>query len=291
MDRWITIQENALLSYVRLHPNIQILVFGADERCEEFCSHHGIRCLPTPESNKYGTPLVSALFGEALKLAAYEQVMYINADTILLKDFASMLKRVAFDRFVLVGRTWGVEINESLDVGLPADEQRLRSLVKKHGYRRSGSDYFVFTRTSLASIPDFAIGRPAWDNWLLFDTFRRGIPLIDASEAAIVVHQNHGWSNHPGGQDWVWKGPEAKRNLELAAEMGSSFTNRQCTWKLGQSGGPRRVLSRGIILRKMQLRAKDSPMMGYLSRIMTALFYPHIALKKQQSIKRSGSSD
>ncbi|UBF28444.1 hypothetical protein K9N68_11550 [Kovacikia minuta CCNUW1] len=76
-------------------------------------------------------------------------------------------------------------------------------------------DYFVFTRDVYTDIPRFAIGRTAWDNWLLCDAFRQRVPVIDATAAVTIVHQNHDYSHHPDGTQGVWEGPEAKRNLEL----------------------------------------------------------------------------
>ena len=279
---WITIQQNALLSYVRFHPDVEILVFDADGQCERFCSQYGIRCLPIPKTNEYGTPLVGPLFKKAMELAAHERIMYINADTILLKDFVSVLERISFDRFLLVGRSWGIEIDGPLDVGLPEDEKWLRKLVEQVGNRRSGSDYFVFTPETWEAVPDFAIGRGVWDRWLLFDVFRRGVPLIDASGAAMVVHQNHDWSNHPDGPSWIWDGPEIKRNRALAAKAGGGFSNKNCTWRLGKSGGPKRVVSRRIIVNKMQLLARGNRMMGYLTRTLSAMLFPGRVLRALQ---------
>ena len=40
-------------------------------------------------------------------------------------------------------------------------------------------------------IPDFIIGRPGYDNWLIWKARRSLIPVVDASESVKAIHQNH----------------------------------------------------------------------------------------------------
>ena len=51
----------------------------------------------------------------------------------------------------------------------------------------SALDYFVFTRNLWPEIPDFALGRTAWDNWLAAEPLLRGAPLIDATGAVTAI--------------------------------------------------------------------------------------------------------
>ena len=55
----------------------------------------------------------------------------------------------------------------------------------------SGIDYFVYKRNQWKKLPDFIIGRPGFDNWLIWKARRRFLPVIDGTESIQVVHQNH----------------------------------------------------------------------------------------------------
>jgi hypothetical protein len=50
---------------------------------------------------------------------------------------------------------------------------------------------------------------------LIWKTSCMHVPIFDATEAVMAVHQNHDYS-HLGGVDKAWNGPEAIRNRELA---------------------------------------------------------------------------
>ena len=57
-------------------------------------------------------------------------------------------------------------------------------------------DYFVFRKNSLKKIPDFIVGRPGYDNWLIWYARRNFIPVVDISEEFIVIHQSHHYNFH-----------------------------------------------------------------------------------------------
>jgi hypothetical protein len=81
-------------------------------------------------------------------------------------------------------------------------QERLKKecLEKGSRHKPSGSDYFIYPRACFKNIPDFAIGRAGWDNWMIFESRRQGWKTIDASEEIHIIHQNHDYSHLPGGQ-------------------------------------------------------------------------------------------
>ncbi len=77
-------------------------------------------------------------------------------------------------------------------------------------------DYFVFSRgLYYQQIPEFVVGRPGWDNWLLWYPLSIGVPVVDASRVVRAVHQNHDYGYHPEGEKGVWEGEEAQENYRL----------------------------------------------------------------------------
>ena len=96
-------------------------------------------------------------------------------------------------------------------------------------------DYFVFPRGMMTEIPPFVIGRPCYDNWILWMVRHRGIPLIDATRAAPVVHQNHDYTHikaaggDVGGKQTYLRGADTLRNAELAGDWTRSYTTDHAT--------------------------------------------------------------
>src|SRR5271155_3995013 len=100
------IQRNAIQSWARLHPEIEIILFGTDEGTAEVAREFCLRHEPNVERNEFGTYLVNSVFARAQSLARHNVVCYINCDIILLDDFPRVVERVAAARpeFLLVGQ-------------------------------------------------------------------------------------------------------------------------------------------------------------------------------------------
>ena len=62
------------------------------------------------------------------------------------------------------------------------------------------------------------------------------LPVVDASEAVLAVHQNHDYSYNPEGKKGVWEGVESQRNLALAGGTGRMRTIWHATRRLTASG-------------------------------------------------------
>jgi hypothetical protein len=75
--------------------------------------------------------------------------------------------------------------------------------------------------------------------------------VVDATEALTVVHQAHDYSHVPAKAGDVLKGPEAKRNLNLAGGWKHIFTLKDATHVLGL-GGPRLAISLKHLQRRLR---------------------------------------
>lgn len=234
-----TIQRNALRSWKLLGPQVDILLFGDDEGTAKVAQELGIRHYPRIARNEYGTPLLSDILEQAKRLTTQAVLCYVNADIILMSDFLSTVQMIARQkqRFLLVGRRWDVDIRELL-LFSGGWEQELRAHVAAQGrlHPVTGMDYFVFPRQLLRDIPPFAIGRSAWDNWLIYRARLEGVPVVDATEAVMAVHQDHDYSHIPRDAVDVWTGPEAARNLQLAGGQEHVFTLQDATHMVVQHG-------------------------------------------------------
>lgn len=251
-----TIQINAIQSWLRLYPRCEIIMFGDDEGAAEIAARFGLLYSPDVLRNEFGTPLLSDLFEKAQAMATYNIMCYVNADIILMHDFISSVELISRWKksCLMVGQRWNIDLDQALDFEQDNWEEQLRHCVRQRGKPSLSYwiDYFVFPRGLYKNIPPFAIGRLAFDNWLLWKARSLGAALVDASEAVMAVHQNHDYSHHPQGQEGVWEGPEAKRNRELAGGWKHCYTLDDATHRLTDAG-LRLNLSRKYFRRRWRL--------------------------------------
>jgi len=212
------IQRNAIESWRRLQ-GCEVLLLGNEEGVEGVARECGARWVPNVTLNDLGTPLLDSAFRAARDNATHPLLCYVNADIILFPDLLEAVGAVAFTDFLMAGRRWNIDLTSPIDFRDAQWEPKIRRSVRENAtlYTEYGSDFFVLARDSaLVELPAFAVGRPRWDNWLIYRARKLGMPVIDATEAVTAVHQNHDYSHIPQGRDKSWGGPEADRNLELA---------------------------------------------------------------------------
>ncbi len=167
----------------------EIILMGDDDGVAETAHELNIKHVPFIEKNEYGTPLLSSAFNTAQKIAKYNLLMYVNADVIFLQDLIEAIQRID-DKpaFLMCGRRWDLDVTEEIDFDDGEWTTKLREKVLKkvklHGL--SGMGYFIFPRNTI-DMPAFAVGRPGWDTWLIYNMRFQRIPVIDATGAVTVV--------------------------------------------------------------------------------------------------------
>jgi hypothetical protein len=224
------IQRNAAESWKAL--GADVLLLGDEEHVADAATQLGVTHLPELARNEYGTPLLDAAFAAAESESVDRVLCYANCDVMLPPTLTRAVEAVvaSHERFLLVGRCADVEPPEDFD---PQDKDWATRLardarVRGHDYL----DWFVFTRGLFDGMPSFALGRAAFDNWLVWKARASGAPVIDASPVFVAIHQRHDHSHVAGGADWAYSGPEAKRNVELAGGATHLFTLLDATHAL-----------------------------------------------------------
>ncbi|MDD5145738.1 MAG: hypothetical protein PHF44_02765 [Candidatus Pacebacteria bacterium] len=241
-------QRNAIQSWLKLKPKPQIILFGNDPGIAEAAKEFGVLHVPEIKC-EFNVPVLSLVFDEAKKLSNNPFVSFINTDIILLSDFMEALKIEKPELFLMAGRRWDMNITESINFDNPDWEKNLlekvKSEAKLHGL--AGMDYFVFPKNLELNMPPFVAGRPGYDSWLVYRARTLGIPVIDATLVATILHQNHGYKHRAGGIK-VLKKAEGKRNIILAGGFNKMLTLRDADWILTKEGlkkpeFPRRIFS------------------------------------------------
>ena len=214
------IQRNAIRSWQRLHPDVEIILVGDDPGTADVCRELRLRHIPKVQRNPHGTKYLANVYDQAQDAARRPILCYVNCDIILMRDFREALERLSSERenFLMAGRRWDVDVRELLNFADSEWEASLRRLARDTNRQRPKQwiDYFVFRKGLFTGkIPPFVIGRPGWDNWLLWYAKSVGVPVVDASKMVMAVHQNHDYGYHPQGERGVWEGEEAQENYRL----------------------------------------------------------------------------
>jgi hypothetical protein len=260
-------QVRAIRSWQRLQPQHEILLLGNEDGMAEAARDLIVRHIPEIGRNEHGTPLVSSIIQIAEDEAQGDVLCYINADIMLTQSFARAVAAIDVDRFLMIGRRRDLDPSLLPDIDDPRWEDELVRVALSRGrlHEATGIDYFVHPRGLWPSIPPFALGRTMWDNWLVFAARRARVPVIDASDCVHAIHQNHDYSHHVGGEEGVFKGAEAVRNLELGGGYEYAFTIDDVTHVL-VNGRPKLALDAVHLRRRISRIAVLHPWSTVVTR-------------------------
>jgi len=248
-----TIQRNAIQSWLKLRPKCEVILFGNEDGTAKVATELGLWHVPEIEINEFGTPLLNWAFNFTQKIAKNNALVYVNADIILMPDLiksVQQINKLNNPLFLMGGRRWDLDINKEINFNKVDWEREVRYMIREkgvlHGF--SGIDYFVFPKNLPHNLPDFAVGRVGWDNWLIYHIRSLRIPVIDATEAITIVHQSHGFFHSKFGDEKRKRieGPELVKNIKLAGGFANMGTLREADWILTSQGFKKPPLSRRI---------------------------------------------
>jgi hypothetical protein len=218
------IQRNAAWSWAQLGPQAEVLLIGDDEGTREVSRALGVRHLPDVARSPKNVPLLDDLWSIGQREASAQTCVFVNADIVLTDDILVAVAKVHQQidgPFLAVGQRWDLELDQDLrsaggDASWMVD---LRRRAQREGRLNSPLwvDWFAFPRGQYPELPSFVVGRPGYDHWLVWHTLTRDIPVIDATDAVIAVHQHHDYS-HGGDHRNVWFGEDAARNRVLIGD-------------------------------------------------------------------------
>ena len=118
------IQGNAIQSWSRLGPNVEIILCGDEAGVGEAAAELGVRHVPDVRRSQHGTPLLDSVFRAASDAARSPLLGYVNTDIILFPDFLDAVKRLPTDHLTRKQREAAGTV------------RRLRRTVRLPGRRR-----------------------------------------------------------------------------------------------------------------------------------------------------------
>ena len=204
------IHENTIRIWRQLSPDVILILFTEGNSSDpkgipNFAVQHGWHVFPVPKTSPMGIPVLRHMFLEAQKNFNTTFYCYANGDILFdrnLTDTIRLLQTSArgghINKLLVVGRrsNWyvgeGVPLMNLTQVGHFAKNSSL--------FQADAQDYFLTTRDGYpwATIPNFVVGRVAYDNWLVVTALTKKIPVVDATETVTALHQTGTDGNHAG---------------------------------------------------------------------------------------------
>lgn len=227
------IQRNAIRSWAKLCDDVQVIICGNDAGADTMARQIGADWLGDTARNEFGTPMLDDAFKQATRIARHDIMVYSNADIILLPDLVEAAQSIPFDKWLMIGRRVDIDLETELTARELANPQGIARFAQRKGtlHGCGGMDYFVWPKAAgLGNLPPLAVGRPGWDNYFVQNArYTRGLPLIDATEGVLAIHQNHDYNHVPGGNGKNVEGPEARRQREALGDVrGSVYDATHC---------------------------------------------------------------
>ena len=270
------IQRNALLSWTKLSPEVEVLIVGDEDGAEAVSKELNIRHVRDVRRNRYGTPLIRSMVDIARHGSKSSLLAIVNTDIILLSNFVSSAKFVGetLKQFLIVSQRW------DLDIESPLTEPTAPSLdfeekVKKDGLRhpRGGSDIFIFPRECYENIPELVVGRAGWDNWMIYHARCQHWGVVDASSSMTVIHQSHDYRHLPGGKPH-YRHPETEENIRLGGGKLTIFTLDDAQFVLDNGRIKRWCITWHKFWREVEIFPLVTLHFRLLGRIFYAFFHP-----------------
>lgn len=241
-------QRNALASWKKLDPDVEVILFGDDGGTAEVCAEMGLRHEHQVVRHESGATYLHTMFERAQEVARHEYLCFSNCDIILTEDFRRAFERVREwrEKFLLVARRWDVDITEPIDFENAKWGQEIREFALNKGYRQDECwiDFFVFRKGMYADMPAMIVGHCYWDNWMIWRALKDGAPVVDADRYLVPVHQNHGYNAKSGRKKGI--STDALSQLNLKTIGGESHVRRidAATHRMTNDGKIRRVFVR-----------------------------------------------
>jgi len=127
------IQRNAMQSWLHLTPSCEVILCGNEAGVAEISKKFGVRHLDSIVCTNYGTPLLSSAFNQVQQIARDRLICYVNADIIFLSNLPKMLERIPFNKFLMCGKRWNLDVPSLIDFKSDDWKTQLAEDIRSHG--------------------------------------------------------------------------------------------------------------------------------------------------------------
>ena len=271
-------QLNALRSWRAIHPDAEIIIFGAPQGATEAAAEVGATLVTEFATSPSGAPSFNAMVAHANQYGRHDLIVYANCDILLNTTMlrAMQAARQRFETFLLVGERLDLAEGVAVDVRQPNWTGHMSALAsegKLTAHGPTGADYFGFVRGMWADLPPVFMGRAMCDQALLHYCLRKRLPLIDGTLAVVNVHQYHGYSHVAGGREQVFRGNDREDMAKAHGLWHSLPTVADAGWRIEQGGGILPDRKRRHLLRRLELQLRYARRSAGIATVIRGLQY------------------
>jgi hypothetical protein len=262
-------QINAIRSWARLSPHVQLILFveRRDPILDRLANETGaeVHVVVTADGSP---PKLDEVFAAARRACKSRVLMYSNGDMIYFPALLEVAHRLANESsgpFLAIGQRTGLDVGEQLDGNSSEAWSELELAARSKGKLASlvCKDFFLFPPELFSEMPPFRVGRGNWDNWMVWNARRKGIPVIDLTNQLLAVHQEHGYGHLAGGRRGAYlSSREARENRRLAGGR-HLLAGSTSEWELTEAG---------ISRKKERLRKRIADIPRFLRLLRDLLF-------------------
>ena len=268
------IQLNAIRSWLAVHPDAEVIIYGDSERAVDACREVGVHNVPDIPCSPSGVPYFNSIVDHARIHARHDIQCYLNCDILMTEAVLKAIKPLEFPRYLVIGQRIDLSEGVDLDVTTANWKDELRKLAeqgKANMHAPSGMDYFIFPRGLWEGLPLLVIGRGGYDGALVAFCLRNKIPLINATLAILALHQFHDYGHMPGGEKEVFYCADARNNWRLHNVYYSISNSDDAPWLIVNGA----LLPNSIQkdwLRRIELKLRFDMKCEFLSKIARLLW-------------------
>lgn len=186
------------------------------------------------------SPIVKDLIGKAMPLVKTPMIGLINSDIILTDGFTETLDRI-FDKYgfniFLVASRQNVQLNYT--VNSSETYKQIQEEKRMPFDASTSSDLFITSsywwRKIITTMPEFILGRYAWDNWLhMYAELNMNNDRYNGSNVLNILHCDHSHVHILAQEKAREKeAPSSQHNIKLWEETRGVYgTTRISDWKV-----------------------------------------------------------
>ena len=232
-------QVNAIRSWQRVHPDVEVFLFGRGEGYVNAVREFGMRWFPEVACSPSGCPRIDSMFALTEQHAQNRLKAYVNCDIMLGPDLVPGIQNIKRDRFLLVSQRWNVDWKRVIDFSSSDNSwDKLEAEARRNGrlMTSSGIDMFLYCGDFWRELPELVVGRAGYDNYLIFYCRLHNIPVVDGTDLITLIHQDHDYAHLKGGIEEVFQGEEARENIRQAGGLQRLFSIRDADYRLTRQG-------------------------------------------------------
>ena len=191
-------------NWLSMRPYIIPVIFTNESGLAKECERQDWNVFPVKVESAGGIPVLKYMYKKVMEIYNTTFYAYSNSDILFTDTLIHTLLSLKNSSIhlegtvMIVGKRTNVQYVTEIE---GSSWTSLTSVAKTRGNLSFGNaeDYFITPRTyPWDNIAEVVIGRPAYDNWLVYNARKQKHMIIDATDTLLAVHQTTGAGNMEG---------------------------------------------------------------------------------------------